>query len=154
MAEHLFDVANQLNRGAELLIDHDEKVQVAANRPESRAKGQSVRGVCVSARVFCGRHGAAGRTRLEQPVRVDVQLVAGTRGMRASNGDFETAWQLIEELLRRAASKVDEAAVYHLKVQLHVMKSEIQQAVDTALDMPARVRHRHARASDRGASPG
>ena len=30
LAEHLFDVANQLNRGAALLIDHDEKVQVAA----------------------------------------------------------------------------------------------------------------------------
>ena len=30
LAEHLFDVANQLNRGAELLVDHDEKVHVAA----------------------------------------------------------------------------------------------------------------------------
>src|SRR5439155_5931097 len=30
LAEHLFDVANQLNRGAALLIDHDEKVHVAA----------------------------------------------------------------------------------------------------------------------------
>src|SRR5712675_3689105 len=29
LAEHLFDVANQLNRGAELLIDPDEKAQVA-----------------------------------------------------------------------------------------------------------------------------
>ena len=30
IAEHLFDVANQLNRGAALLIDRAEKVQVAA----------------------------------------------------------------------------------------------------------------------------
>jgi len=29
LAEHLFDVANQFNRGAELLVDQDEKVQVA-----------------------------------------------------------------------------------------------------------------------------
>jgi hypothetical protein len=29
VAEHLFDVANQLNRGAALLIDRDEKVLVA-----------------------------------------------------------------------------------------------------------------------------
>ena len=29
LAEHLFDVANQLNRGAELLIDPDEKAQAA-----------------------------------------------------------------------------------------------------------------------------
>ena len=45
----------------------------------------------------------------------------------------------------RAASKVDEAAVYGLKVQLQIMKSENEQAVTTALtclrgfgiDMPA-----------------
>ena len=29
LAEHLFDVANQLNRGAALLVDRDEKAQVA-----------------------------------------------------------------------------------------------------------------------------
>ena len=60
-------------------------------------------------------------------------------------GDFDEAGQLIEQLLPRAASKVDEAAVYRLKVQLQVMKAEIQQAVTTALtclrgfgiDMPA-----------------
>ena len=66
--------------------------------------------------------------------------------MRVSDAvDFDKAGQLIGELLPRGASKVDEAAVYHLKVQLHVMKSENQQAVDTALtclrgfgiDMPA-----------------
>ena len=30
LGEHLFDIANQLNRGAALLTDHDEKVHVAA----------------------------------------------------------------------------------------------------------------------------
>ena len=37
---------------------------------------------------------------------------------------FDTAEQLIAELLPRGASKVDEAAVYHLKVRLHTLKSE------------------------------
>src|SRR6266404_4812098 len=49
------------------------------------------------------------------------------------SGNFEKAEQLIVELLQRAAAKVDQAAVYHLKVQFHVMKSENQQAVATAL---------------------
>ena len=35
------------------------------NQSESRAKGQSVRGVCVGARIFCSRYGAFGRKRLE-----------------------------------------------------------------------------------------
>jgi predicted ATPase len=30
LAEHLFDVANQLNRGAALLVDRNEKARVAA----------------------------------------------------------------------------------------------------------------------------
>jgi hypothetical protein len=34
---------------------------------------------------------------------------------------------------RSAASKIDEAAVYHLKVRLHCMKSENQRAMDSAL---------------------
>src|SRR6202023_2381181 len=48
-------------------------------------------------------------------------------------GNFDTAEQLIVELLQRGASKVDQAAVYHLKVLLHTVKSESAQAVATAL---------------------
>jgi len=43
------------------------------------------------------------------------------------SGNFEKAERLIAELLQRGASKVDQAAVYHLKVQLHLLKSEQQQ---------------------------
>jgi len=52
------------------------------------------------------------------------------------SGNFENAEQLIVELLQHAASKVDQAAVYRLKVQFHYMKSEYQQyqqAVASAL---------------------
>src|SRR5258708_12423286 len=48
-------------------------------------------------------------------------------------GRFDQAEQLIGKLLQRGASKVDQAAIYHLKVQLHVVKSENPQAVDSAL---------------------
>src|SRR5258708_31132460 len=48
-------------------------------------------------------------------------------------GNFEKAEQLILELLQRAASKVDQAAVYQVKVLLHTVNSESAQAVATAL---------------------
>ena len=70
------------------------------------------------------------------------------------SGNFDTAEQLIAELLQRAASKVDQAAVYHLKILLHVVKSENAQAVASALDVPAPLRHRHAGTSDLGTGPG
>jgi predicted ATPase len=61
-------------------------------------------------------------------------------------GNFDTAEQLIGELLQRGTSKVDQAVAYHLKVLLHTVKSENAQAVATALtclhlfsiDIPAR----------------
>jgi predicted ATPase len=49
------------------------------------------------------------------------------------SGNFEKAEQLLVELLQRGASKVDQGAVYHLKVEFHVMKSEHAQAVASAL---------------------
>src|ERR1700747_789920 len=60
-------------------------------------------------------------------------------------GDFDTAGQLIERLLLKGTSNVGESAVYRLRVQLHVIKSEYQQAVAIGLtclrrlgiDMPA-----------------
>ena len=48
-------------------------------------------------------------------------------------GDFDTAEQLIRELLRRGATKIDKATVYGLKALLHVMKGAYPQAVDSTL---------------------
>src|SRR5271168_500244 len=49
------------------------------------------------------------------------------------NGNFDKTEQLIAELLQRAASKLDQADAYHLKVQLHIVKGENLQGVDSAL---------------------
>src|SRR5258708_10619238 len=48
-------------------------------------------------------------------------------------GEFDTAEQLLVDVLQRVAAKVDRAAVYHQKILLHTVKSENAQAVDTAL---------------------
>jgi serine/threonine protein kinase len=61
LAEHLFNVANQLNRGAPLLVDVQEKADIAALNLSGWTEGQSVSGLCVGTRVFFGGDGAAGR---------------------------------------------------------------------------------------------
>ena len=61
LADHLLDVANQVNRGAALLIDHDEKVQVAdLDLRRSRAKASAAYS---SAREYF----AAGMALLDEP---------------------------------------------------------------------------------------
>ena len=133
LAEHLFDVANQLNRGAALLVDRDEKVQVAEIdlRAGRKAKASAAH---ASARAYF----EAGMALLEESdwsthYELKFSLWFERAECEFLVGHFAEVEQLIAELLQRAASKVDRAAVYRLKILLQIMKSENQEAVTTAL---------------------
>jgi PAS domain S-box-containing protein len=133
LAEHLFDVANQFNRGAARLIDRDEKVHVAAIDLRAGRKAKASAAYASACAYFL-----AGMTLLdERDWGSQYELTFSHWLERAEcellSGNFEKAEQLIVELLQRGASKVDQAAVYRLKVQFHVIKSENQQAVASAL---------------------
>jgi PAS domain S-box-containing protein len=154
LGEHIFDMANQFSLGAAQLIDRDEQVQVATIdlRAGRKAKASAA---YASACVYL----ATGMTLLdESDWRSQYELMFGLWLERAEceflAGRFDQAESLIEELLRRAASKVDQAAVYHLKVLVHTVKSENMQAVDSALtclrlfgiDLPAHPTFEHVHA--------
>jgi predicted ATPase/signal transduction histidine kinase len=133
LAEHLFDVANQFNRGIGLLVDRDERVQVATIdlRAGRKAKASTA---YASARAYL----AAGMALLEErdwgnQYELTFNLWLELAECEFLSGHFEEAEQLIGKLLARAASRVDKAAVYRVKVHFHVMKSEYPEAVASAL---------------------
>jgi PAS domain S-box-containing protein len=133
LVEHLFDVANQLDRGTVLLIDREEKTQVATIdlRAGRKAKASTA---YASAREYF----SAGMALLDErdwgsQHELTFSLWLERAECELLSGNFEKAEQLIGELLQRGVSRADQASVYHLKVQFHVMKSENQQAVATAL---------------------
>jgi predicted ATPase/signal transduction histidine kinase len=131
--EYLFEAASHFNRGATLLVDPDEKAQVAtiglraARKAKAAAAYESARAYCLASMVLLDEKNWASH----------YELTFGLWLERAECeqfcGRFDIAEQLIEELLQRGASKIDQATVYHLKVELHVKKSENQQAVTSAL---------------------
>jgi PAS domain S-box-containing protein len=133
LTEHVFDVANQLNRGAALLVESDEKARVAALdlRAARRAKASAA---YASACVYL----TAGMALVEDgdwashyPLMFSLSLESIECAFLT--GDFAQAEQLIAQLLQRAMSKIDVAAVYERKALLHIVKSENAQAVDHAL---------------------
>ena len=133
LAEHLFDVASQLNRGAGRLIDRDEKVQAATInlRAGRRAKASAA---YASACVYL----TAGMAALDDSDwDSQYELMFSLWLERAEcaflTGHFDQAERLIAQLLQRGASKFDLAAVYQLKVLLHTVKSESPQALGSAL---------------------
>jgi PAS domain S-box-containing protein len=133
LAEHLFDVANQLNRGAGRLIDRDEKAQVATIDLRAGRKAKSS-AAYASARAYF----AAGMALLEErdwgsQYELTFNLWLERAECELLCGNFEKAEQLIVELLQRAASTVAFADTSCLKIYLHVLRGEHPQAVDSAL---------------------
>jgi predicted ATPase len=131
--EAIFEIVNQLNRGSHLITSGEERERIAdlnliAGR---RAK---ISTAYESALKYL-RAGSALLT--EGTWEHNYELVFSIEYLMAEceflTGHFDGAEQLIVELLQCAASKVDQATVYCLKIRLQTMKSENQQAVDTAL---------------------
>src|SRR5216684_2374403 len=133
LAEHLFDVANQLIQGAALLIDRDEKVLVATIDLRAGRKAKAS-----AAYASAGGYFSAGMALLDEgDWGSHYELTFGLWLERAEcellSGNFEKAEQLIVELLQRAASNVEFADASCLKIHLHLLKGELPQAVDSAL---------------------
>jgi PAS domain S-box-containing protein len=133
LTENLFDVANQFNRGAELLIDLDEKAQVATIDLQAGRKAKAS-----AAYVAAGAYFSAAMALLNQrDWNSQPDLAFSVWRERAEcellTGNYDMAEQLIVELLQRGASKVDQAAIYRLKIQLHEVKGEYPQAVASGL---------------------
>jgi PAS domain S-box-containing protein len=133
LVEHLFDVANQFNRGAALLIDQDEKARVATIDLRAGRKAKASMAYAPA----CVYFATAMRLLDERDWHSQYALMFRLWLERAEceflSGNVDKAEQLIMELLQRGTSKVDKAAVYHLKVHLQIVKGEYPQAVDSAL---------------------
>jgi PAS domain S-box-containing protein len=133
LAEHLFDVANQLNQGAARLIDRDEKAQVATINLRAGRKAKASAAYASTLAYFSAGVALLDENDWSSQYELTFNLWLERAECEFLTGALDTAGQLIEQLLQRAASKVDEAAVYDLKVRLHILKSEPHDAVATAL---------------------
>ena len=124
LAEHLFDVANQFNRGAALLVDRDEKAQVATIDLRAGRKAKASAAYASARAYFAAGMALLDESDWDSQYELTFSLWLERAECEFLTGNFDEAEQLIAELLQRAASKVDQAAAYRLKIELHVVKSE------------------------------
>jgi predicted ATPase len=133
LAEHLFDVANQFSRGAALVIDRDEKAQVASIDLRAGRKAKASAAYVSASRYFSSGIALLDERDWDSRYQLTFSLWLDRAECELLSGNFDIAGQLLAELFQRGASKVDQASVYYLKVLLHIVKSENAQAVATAL---------------------
>jgi PAS domain S-box-containing protein len=139
LADHLFEVANQFNRGAVLLVDRDERGDIATLNLRTGRKAKAS-AAYASARTYF----ASGIALLdEQDWGIQHKLIFSL-SLELSEcellfGGMEKAAKLIGELMQRAASNIELADASCLKINLHVLTGEHPLAIDSALGCLRRV---------------
>src|SRR5277367_413274 len=133
LVEQPFEVANQFNRGAALILDRDERTRVATINLRAGRKAKAS-GAYASARAYL----ASGIAVLDErdwssthELRFSLSLECAECELLC--GSQKKAAEQIVELLQRAASNVEFADASCLKINLHVLTGEHPQAVDSAL---------------------
>jgi PAS domain S-box-containing protein len=131
--EHLFDVANQLNRGAALLVDRNEKAQAARIDLRAGCKAKASAAYASALAYFAAGIALLDEADWDRRHELMFSLWRERAECEFLTGNFENAEHVIEALLQRAASNVEFADASCLKVQLHIVNGEHPQAVESGL---------------------
>jgi predicted ATPase len=133
LTEQLFEVVIQFNRGSTLIVDRDERAQVATLNLRAGRKAQASAAYTSACAYLASGMALLDERDWSSRYELTFNLWLERAQCELQSVHFEKAEQLIVELLQRGASKVDQAAVYRLKVRLHTVKGEYPQAADNAL---------------------
>src|SRR6266404_1026553 len=138
-AEHLFDVANHFSRGATLLVDRDEKAQVATIELRAGRKAKASTAYA-SASVYL----VAGMALLdESDWDSHYDLTFSLWHERAEceylTGQLASAEARLSLLSTRARTIVDSAAVTRVRINLYTTLDHSDSAVEVGLDYLRRV---------------
>jgi predicted ATPase/signal transduction histidine kinase len=134
VVENIFDIVNQFNLGGSLISDHDDKTRVAelnlrAGRKAKTTAAYASAGVFFSLGIeLLGDWGWEAQPKLAFDLRYEMAEC------EFIGANFAETKRLISELLSRGKSKIDRAAAYCLKMQLHIVESALLEAIQTGLE--------------------
>jgi PAS domain S-box-containing protein len=132
--KNVFDIVNQLNRGAALITLPEERERVAElNLIAGKRAKTSTAYVSALSYLSSGNAFLTGES-WERRHGLTSELKFQLATCELLNAHFAAAEQTIAELVERASSKAAKASAYRLKVELHVLRSENPRAVEAALE--------------------
>ncbi|WNG54847.1 AAA family ATPase [Archangium gephyra] len=137
--EKLFDVVGQLNAGAELITEPEERLRVARLNAEAggRAKASTAfrSAVVYLATAFRLLPGDPWET----APALAFQLRRDQANCELMSGNAAEARRLLEDLLPRARTRADMAVVYRLKSGIHLAAGEVQASATCLVECLARM---------------
>jgi predicted ATPase/GAF domain-containing protein len=133
LPEHLFEVANQFNRGAALLVDREEKTRVATIELRAGRKAKASTAYASARAYFSAGMALLDESDWGSQHELTFSLWRERAQCEILCGNFAKAEQVILRLLQRGASNIEFANASCLKIDLHALKAEYPQAVDSSL---------------------
>jgi predicted ATPase/C4-dicarboxylate-specific signal transduction histidine kinase len=132
--EKIFDVVNQLNLGRTLISLLEEKDLIAELNLRAGRKANASAAYDSACIYLSAGMELLGLDAWERRRELAFGLWLERAEAEYLNGNFDEAGGLIAELLERASSKLEKVAAYRLRILLHLMKAEFEQAVGRALE--------------------
>ncbi|WP_224243822.1 trifunctional serine/threonine-protein kinase/ATP-binding protein/sensor histidine kinase [Hyalangium gracile] len=137
--EKVFDVVAHLNAGADLIEDPGDRHRLARLNAEAGARARAA----TAFREAADAYKSAFELIPGDPWETDRDLAFKAWLDRASSefmcGNAAETRRLVEQLLPRARSRAEMAAVYRMKSDIHVIANEAQDAISCLLEGLARL---------------
>jgi predicted ATPase/signal transduction histidine kinase len=134
VVENIFDIVNQFNLGGSLISDRDDKTRVAELNLRAGRKAKSTAAYASAGAFFSLGIALLGDWGWETQPKLAFDLRYEMAECEFIAANFAETKRLISELLSRGKSKIDRAAAYCLKMQLHMMESALLEAIQTGLE--------------------
>jgi PAS domain S-box-containing protein len=139
LAEHLFDVANHFNRGATLLVDRDEKAQVAAIELRAGRKAKASTAYASACVYFVAGMALLDESDWDRHYDLTFGLWLERAECEYLTGQLASAEARLSLLSTRARTIVDSAAVTCVRLNLYTTLDHSDSAVEVGLDYLRRV---------------
>ncbi|WP_437522065.1 AAA family ATPase [Sorangium sp. So ce726] len=131
--EALFDIVGHLNRGAVLLRSQVERDDLAALNLRAGRKAKAAAAYQSATALFAAGLSLLAPDRWEARYELAYDLTLEHAHCAYATGGFEQAEQLLGELLERARTKLERAAVVELAIALYATRGQCARAVELGL---------------------
>ncbi|XYI02330.1 AAA family ATPase [Sorangium sp. So ce1128] len=133
IAERVFEVANQLNRGVDLMTDPREKESLCQLNLLAGKKARGATAYVSALGYLCAGQALLPADCWECQYHMTYELLTERALCEWLCSHFEAAAKLLAALMDHTRSRLDQAAVYRIQIELHGTRGEIEQACLTAL---------------------
>ncbi|RCJ37022.1 serine/threonine protein kinase [Nostoc minutum NIES-26] len=133
--ENIFDIVNQLNIGAELIVSQEEKYNLAQLNLMAGCKAKDSAAYESAVKFFKLGLEMLAEASWEEHYQLTLALHVETVEAEYLNTNFEQAEALFESVIQNSKTILDTVKVYEKKIQFYVSQNRMREALDMDLQV-------------------